>query len=124
MAGDDEWRDKADRLIEAILSAAARNLFGHVALLNALDLRLRAAEIVAIGPDAERFVQAGLRLPYVDRVVLRARSNTDLPASHSVQERLKAVSGSAAFVCVAERCSLPVTEPNQVAETVNAMRAQ
>jgi len=123
LAGDDKWRDKADRLIEAILSAAARNLFGHVALLNALDLRLRAAEIVAIGPDAERFAQTGLRVPYVDRVVLRARSNTDLPPSHPAQEKLKAVSGSAAFVCVAERCSLPVTEPSQVAEAVKAMRA-
>ena len=123
LAGDDKWRDKADRLIEAILSAAARNLFGHVALLNALDLRLRAAEIVAIGPDAERFAQTGLRVPYVDRVVLRAQSNTDLPPSHPAREKLKAVSGSAAFVCVAERCSLPVTEPSQVAETVTAMRA-
>jgi len=122
-AGDDKWRDKADRLIEAILSAAARNLFGHVALLNSLDLRLRAAQIVAIGPDAERFAQAGLRLPSVDRVVLRAQSNTDLPISHPAQEKLKAMSGSAAFVCVAERCSLPVTEPNHVAESINAMRA-
>jgi len=122
-AGDDKWRDKADRLIEAILSAAARNLFGHVALLNALDLRLRAAQIVAVGPDAERFAQAGLRLPSVDRVVLRAQSNTDLPISHPAQEKLKAMSGSAAFVCVAERCSLPVTEPNHVAESINAMRA-
>jgi len=123
LAGDDKWRDKADQLIEVILSAAARNLFGHVALLNALDLRLRAAEIVATGPDAERFAHAGLSLPYVDRVVLRARSGAGLPASHPAQEKLKAVSGSAAFICVAERCSLPVTEPNQIAEAVKAMRA-
>ena len=41
LAGDDKWREKADRLIEGILSAAERNLFGHMALLNALDLRLR-----------------------------------------------------------------------------------
>ena len=122
LAGDDKWRDKADRLIEIILSAAARNLFGHVALLNALDLRLRAAEIIAIGPDAERFAQAGLRLPYVDRVVFRAPSSTHLPASHPVQEKLKAIPGSAAFVCVAERCSLPVTDPDQVAGAVKVMR--
>src|SRR6185437_5554534 len=41
LTGDNAWRDKADRLIEGILSVAERNLFGHVALLNALDLRLR-----------------------------------------------------------------------------------
>ena len=72
LTGDEHWRAKADRLIEGILSAAERNLFGHMALLNALDLRLRAAEIVVTGPEAERFAQAALKLPFLDRIVLRA----------------------------------------------------
>ncbi len=42
LTGDHQWREKADRLIEGIISAQPRNLFAHVALLNALDLRLRA----------------------------------------------------------------------------------
>ena len=58
LTGDSAWRDKADRLIEGILSAAGRNLFGHVALLNALDLRLRAAEIVLTGRTPSRFAQS------------------------------------------------------------------
>ena len=49
LTGDDKWRAQADRLLENILAIAGKNLFGHVALLNALDLRLRAAEI-AHGP--------------------------------------------------------------------------
>ena len=57
LSGDDKWRTRADRLIETVLSAAERNLFGHVALLNALDLRLRAAEIVVTGPDAGHFAK-------------------------------------------------------------------
>ena len=122
LAGDDKWRVKADRLMEGILSAAERNLFGHVALLNALDLRLRAAEIVVTGSAAERFAQAALKLPYLDRIVLRAASVTDLPASHPAQEKLKAARASAAFVCVGERCSLPATEPSQIATSVAAMR--
>ena len=40
---------KADRLIEGVLGAAGENLIGHAALLNALDLRLRGAEIVITG---------------------------------------------------------------------------
>jgi uncharacterized protein YyaL (SSP411 family) len=122
LAGSDSWRGKADRLIESILSAAERNLFGHVALLNALDLRLRAAEIVASGSKADDFARTALRLPYLDRIVLRAASSNDLPPSHSLHEKLKVVSGSAAFVCVGERCSLPVADPGQIAETVAAMR--
>jgi uncharacterized protein YyaL (SSP411 family) len=122
LSGDDAWREKADRLIEGILSAAARNLFSHVALLNALDLRLRGAEIVVTGKDADRLAQAALKLPFLDRIVLRAASAADLPAAHPAQEKLKVTSGSAAFVCVGERCSLPVSEPAQIAAAVKAMR--
>ena len=122
LAGDDAFRARADRLFDHILAASARNLFGHVALLNALDLRLRAAEIVCVGSEAEHFAQLALRLPFVDRIVLRAAASTDLPAAHPAQDKLKALAGSAAFVCVAETCSLPVLEPAKIAETVEAMR--
>ncbi|MCX7296164.1 MAG: thioredoxin domain-containing protein, partial [Hyphomicrobiales bacterium] len=122
LTGDDQWRRQADLLLEGILAVAARNMFGHVALLNALDLRLRAAEIVCTGEDAERFAQAALRLPFVGRIVLRARSAAELPATHPAQAKLEAVAGSAAFVCAGERCSLPVMEPREIALAVEAMR--
>ena len=122
LAGDEHWRAQADRLIEGILSAAERNLFGHVALLNALDLRLRAAEIVCTGPDAETFARAALKLPFLDRIVLRAASAADLAVAHPAQEKLKSTADSAAFICVGERCSLPVTDVSKIAETVAAMR--
>ena len=119
LAGDDTYRQRVDRLIENILSAAGNNLFGHIALLNALDLRLRAAEIVITG-DAPELAQAALKQPYPERIVLRASAG--LPASHPAQEKIKAASGPAAFVCVGERCSLPVTSANGIADAVRAMR--
>ena len=102
-------------LIEGILSAAERNLFSHAALLNALDLRLHGAEIVVTGKDADRLTQAALKLPFAGRIVLRAASATDLPASHPAQEKLKSAPDSAAFICVGERCSLPVTSADAIA---------
>ena len=54
LAGDDAWREKADRLIAAIAPLAAENLYMHMALLNAIGLRLRAAEIVVTGEGARR----------------------------------------------------------------------
>ncbi len=120
--GEHHWRAKADRLIEGILSAQARNLFGHVALLNALDLRLRAAEIVLTGPDAGALTQAALKLPFLDRIVLRAGSAAELPAAHPAQEKLQAAQGAAAFVCVGERCSLPVTCAGDIAGAIAAMK--
>jgi uncharacterized protein len=119
LTGDSAWRAKADRLIEGILSAAGRNLFGHTAMLNALDLRLRAAEIVV---TSEPLAQAALKLPFLDRVVLRAHSAADLPSTHPAQDKLKAVQGAAAFICVGERCSLPVTAADEIAKAVKAMR--
>jgi uncharacterized protein YyaL (SSP411 family) len=107
-------------MIERILSAAGNSLFGQITLLNALDLRLGGAEIVVTG-DAPALVDAALKVPFVRRVVVRAKSASDLPPSHPAQEKLKAASGPAAFVCVGERCSLPVTSPEQIADTVAAI---
>ena len=122
LTGEAKWREKADRLIEGILSAAGRNLFGHVALLNALDLRLGGAEIVVTGEDSERNARVALKLPFVERIVLRAADITDLPASHPAQEKIKSAP-NAIFVCIGERCSLPILEPNEVAATVATMRS-
>ena len=72
--GQHAWRDKADRLFDGIVASAGENLFAHLALLNALDLRLRAAEIVVTGKDAraDALLTAARKLPYLDRIVLRA----------------------------------------------------
>ncbi len=121
LTGDQKWREKADRLIEGILSASERNMFGHVALLNALDLRLTGAEIVVTGKDSEEIAMAALKLPFVDRIVLRAADPSDLPASHLAQENIKSAP-RAVFVCIWERCSLPITEPAEIAAALAAMR--
>jgi len=120
--GQHAWRDKADRLFEGIAASAGENLFAHLALLNALDLRLRAAEIVVAGEGARvnDLLAAARKLPFLDRIVLRA--SPALPASHPAQEKIKATAQSAAFVCVGETCSLPVTEPDAIAAAVTATR--
>jgi uncharacterized protein len=120
--GQHAWRDQCDRLFDGILASAGDNPFGHLALLNALDLRLRAAEIVVTGDDARaaELLAAARKLPVLDRIVLRA--SRALPATHPAQDKIKATAESAAFVCVGETCSLPVTQPQAIAEAVAAMR--
>ncbi len=122
LSGDDKWRDKADRLIEGILSSVEKNLFGHVALLNALELRLRGAEIVVTGRDADALFAAALKIPFITRVVLRAPTANALPVTHPARDKIAAAPGGAAFVCVGERCSLPVTKPEEIAAAVAGMR--
>src|SRR3974390_1853557 len=122
LAGEDRYREQADQMFDYIVSAGAQNLFGHIALLNALDMRLRGLEIVAAGPKAETFARAALALPFFDRIVLRAPSADVLPATHPAQEMLRSLTGSAAFVCAGQRCSLPVAEADKIAEAVRGVR--
>jgi uncharacterized protein YyaL (SSP411 family) len=120
--GDRGWREKADRLIEGILATCGDNLFAHIGLLNAVDMRLRLAEIVVTGAadDARTrdLVDAALALPFLTRALLRAPAPTALPASHAAQEKMRAMSGPAAFVCAGETCSLPVTTPSELGGTL------
>jgi uncharacterized protein len=120
--GQHAWRDKTDRLFEGTAASAAENVFAHLALLNALDLRLRAAEIVVVGEDerANELLAAARRLPFFDRVVLRA--SPALPPGHPAYDKINAAAQSAAFVCVGETCSLPVSEPDAMAEAARAAR--
>ncbi len=120
--GDDRWRAAADRMFDALLPLAAESLYSHLSLLNALDLRLRTAELVAVGREVGRFASAALKLPFLDRVVLRARKESDLPAGHPARAAFASLPETAVLVCVGERCSLPVTKPQEIGEAVTRMR--
>jgi hypothetical protein len=124
LAGDDHWREKADRLVAGIAPLAVENLYMHMALLNAIDLRLRAAQIVVTGEGAraDALLAAARRRPFLDRIVLHARSADVLPASHPARDKIKAVSEPQAFVCVGETCSLPVPDPSGLAAAIDAVR--
>jgi uncharacterized protein len=123
-SGEDAWRGGADRLFDGLLAIANENLFMHLTLFNALDLRLRAAEIVVAGSGAraDELVAAALKLPYLGRAVLRAPAAGALAPSHPAQEKIKATAQAAAFICVGERCSLPVTEPAALQDAEQSMR--
>ncbi len=124
LAGDEQWRARADRLIAAIAPLATENLFMHMSLLNAVDLRLRAAEIVVTGegPRAEALLQAARTLAgdrsHRARRALRRRAAG--LASGARQDR--GGTRGAAFVCVGETCSLPITDPAGLAAAIAAVR--
>ncbi|OYY59027.1 MAG: hypothetical protein B7Y61_24195, partial [Rhizobiales bacterium 35-66-30] len=59
LVGDDALRERADRILRGLSAAAAGNALAHGALLNAIDTRLRLAEIVTTGAAGEALAQAG-----------------------------------------------------------------
>jgi uncharacterized protein len=123
LTGDDRWRRQSDALFDALLPHAAQGLYLHASLANSLDLRLRAVEVVAIGPQAERFAAAALELPFIQRVVTRAARPEQLPPGHPGRGVSLADSQTVALVCAGQRCSLPVTDPHQLAAVAAAMSA-
>ena len=122
LTGDDIWRQRADILFDGLLPAAAESLLVHASLANALDLRLRAIEIVAVGPQADRFAETAQTLPFLDRVLLRANSTEHLPPKHPVRTASLSADQTAAFVCAGEKCSLPVINSNLLGAAVAAAR--
>src|SRR5579863_8498494 len=124
LAGDDSWREKADRLIAGVAPHAVENLYMHMALFNAVDLRLRAAEIVVAGegPVADALLAAARKIPPLDRVVLQLNSVRTFPPGHPVRARIAASGGEArAFVCIGETCSLPVTDQAALLSAINSV---
>jgi uncharacterized protein YyaL (SSP411 family) len=122
LSGDDIWRERADILFDGLLPIAAEGMYQHASLINGLDLRLRAIEIVAVGPQAGQFADAALAMPYLDRIVVRGASTQDLPPRHPARAVTLAPDQTAALVCAGERCSLPVSDAGKLAEAVAAAR--
>jgi uncharacterized protein len=118
--GDDRWREAVDRLFDALLPRAAENLYAHLSLLNAVDLRLRVAELVVVGDATGELTAAALRQSHIDCVVVRARTADDLPAAHPARAVFATLDKPAVLVCAGGRCSLPVTEPAALAAAVHA----
>ncbi|WP_428032167.1 thioredoxin domain-containing protein [Ancylobacter sp.] len=121
LAGDDAYRARADRLFDGLLPRAAPNLYSHAGLLNALDTKLRAPEIVVVGngEDADALFETARRLPRADITVQRIEDAALLPPEHPARAKVDALAGgNAAFVCAGGVCSLPVTESNRLADAV------
>jgi uncharacterized protein YyaL (SSP411 family) len=121
LAGDDRWREQVDRLIAAIAPQALENLYMHMALFNAVDLRLRAAEIVVTGdgPQAQALLDAARGRAPLDRIVLHARSAEALPAGHPARDRVRPAAEPQALICIGTTCSLPVTSAAALAAALD-----
>ncbi|MFG1462749.1 thioredoxin domain-containing protein [Xanthobacter sp. DSM 24535] len=123
LVGDDDLRGRADRILRGLSAAAAGNALAHGALLNAIDTRLRLAEIVAIGTGREALAQAALHLPFLARVVIRAAEADDVPAGSLARARMEsAPPEGAAFICVEGRCTLPITDADALPGALAAAR--
>lgn len=121
LTGDAHWARQCDALFTALLPHATENVFGHLSLLNALDLHLHGAEIVVTGDgeQSDALLAAARRLPHATTIISHAPTADALPAEHPARNKIAASNGeAAAFVCRGQSCSLPMTEPEALAALV------
>jgi uncharacterized protein len=114
LTGDENWRRKADAHFAGLLPTAAQSMSLHASLANALDLHLRAIEIVAVGTQADQFASVALELPFLERVVVRAQKPQDLPPGHAGRTLSLSDGETIALVCAGQTCSLPIADPQQI----------
>ncbi len=74
------------------------------------------------GRRAQALLAAARARPPLDRIVLHAGSAQALPAQHPARAKVAAAGEPAAFVCVGETCSLPVTDPAGLIGAIDAVR--
>jgi len=121
LTGREIYRDDADAIIAAAGDAIAGNLFATAGLLNALDLRLGATDVVIIAPpgtDPTPMHQAARAAATPNLVLALHRDATRLPPPHPAHGKQAFDGKVTAYVCRGEACSLPVTEPAALAPLI------
>jgi uncharacterized protein YyaL (SSP411 family) len=118
LTGNDAYRGDADALLAASGGAIASNLFATAGLLNALDLRLRVTDIAVIAPPGSdpAALLATARTSPSHALVITLHSDGDtLPADHPAHGKTAVGGRATAYACRGETCSLPVTDPKDLA---------
>jgi uncharacterized protein YyaL (SSP411 family) len=124
MAFDADALARADALMASLGPVMRAQALAHASLWCALDLRLSAAQIVVAGPEAERLRDAARAVPYPNRVLVRLKRGAALPADHTAAGMAAAAGDRGlAFVCVGQRCSLPIDAPADIAAAAAGLRA-
>jgi uncharacterized protein YyaL (SSP411 family) len=121
LTGKDGYRQTADVSMARISVAAAKNVFGHLSALNALDTRLAGLEILIVGDDDGKLAGAAKRLPFIARTVRVIEDASALPDGHPAKA-LADGDGAKALVCAGEVCGLPVITAEALAESANMLR--
>ncbi len=121
LTGEERWLARADQLVEKLSGPVRANFLGHAGILNALDFRLRAREIVTAGPQRRLLYEAALHLPFTARTVIDIGRPEDLPENHPAKAQLAVAGEAAAFICSAGVCSLPVRDPDALREVIGQM---
>ena len=121
LTGKQSHLDRVDQILRAHCSEP-RAVLGMAGLFNALDQRLGAVEIVVIAPsgqDSEVMLRT-IRDSWRETFVLMLVSATEnLPENHPANGKTAIDGKPTAYVCRAQTCSAPLSDPKALAEILS-----
>ncbi len=123
--GDERYRDRAEAVLKAFAGAMRQNVLAHAGLLAAeLDLIAPALIVLIVpqGGDARALRHALNDVSLPGAVVQEVRAWEELPESSPAHGKTAIDGKPTAYVCIGPQCSLPVTEPAKLVETIKAAR--
>ncbi|MEJ8574955.1 thioredoxin domain-containing protein [Microbaculum marinum] len=124
LTGESRFMERADRIIAALGADIAQNPLGHASLLSALALRTTGLQVVIVGdpedPETARLRATARSVPDPNLSLIEIAPGQDLPPGHPATGKTANQGRPAAFVCRGETCSLPVTEPAELAALIQS----
>jgi uncharacterized protein len=123
LTGNQIYRRDVDDVLAAQAPAVANNLFATAGLLNALDLRLGAVDVVIVKPagaPADELL-AAVRYSWTPNTILSVHEGAaHLPAGQPASGKTAIEGRATAYVCRGEACSLPVMKAGALAALLSA----
>ncbi|MEO1194183.1 MAG: thioredoxin domain-containing protein [Pseudomonadota bacterium] len=125
LTGSADYRDLAERTVAAFTGELGRNFFPLCTLLNAAEFLARAVQVAIIGSrgtaETEALLQAAWQSGNPWLVVQVVEPGEPLPDGHPAKGKTQQSGQATAYVCHGPVCSLPLVEPNALAEALRPM---
>jgi uncharacterized protein len=126
LTGDETYRQRAEAILETFSGELGRNFFPLATLLNNLELLMRPLQVVLVGepgnPELEALRRAAYGVSLPNRVVISLAPEEPLPAAHPASGKGLVAGKPAAYVCEGPVCSLPITDPTRLLDTLTRVR--
>jgi uncharacterized protein len=126
LTGEESYRRRAETIVETFSGELARNFFPLATFLNNAEFLGRPLQIVIVGtagdPAFEALIRTVYKVSLPNRIVLTVPPGGSLPADNPAFGKGLVAGMPAAYVCEGPVCSLPVTDPKTLLETLGRVR--
>ncbi len=119
LSGNETYRERAEKIIQAFSSSQPRNLVNLSGLMVGFEILERALTIVVVG-DEDDLMRTALKTAPPWRVIQRVPVGAQLPPGHPAHAKTD-IEGPAAFVCAAGTCSLPIRTSEALRKSLSTL---